>query len=396
MGWPHHVRLRVSATVFSRKVNGAATHALVIGVGHYPHLPGGVAKKKFPNPEGMGQLSSPPESARAVAQWLIENYVSPGRPLASVALLTSEKAPKQFKFQPPGQAAKSVATTMASMADIESAILDWHKLGNANPDNLILFYFCGHGIAAGFDLSLLMSDFGQQPQAPLDGALDFRKFHANMDECSARHQCYFIDACRTGSELLRKNQGYAGKPVIQWTGTGTNPNGQTRRGPVFFSTLADTKAYSRPGKVSLFTDALLETLAGAGSGDETGTWEVKTARVAEALEYLMRQASEALRMPQAQIPSQDSFAQVPLNTLVMPSIPVWVRVEPPLVQALATLRCQGGAINAKRAPKKEPWRLTVTPGKYSFYADFKSTNMKATPYVDEIVHPPFWAKPLKP
>jgi hypothetical protein len=36
-----------------------ATHAVVIGLRHYPRLPGGSAKKHFASTIGMGQLQSP-------------------------------------------------------------------------------------------------------------------------------------------------------------------------------------------------------------------------------------------------------------------------------------------------------------------------------------------------
>jgi hypothetical protein len=77
----------MGATVYSRRFNGAATHAIVIGVGHYPHLPGGKGRPKFRAHGGMGQLKSPPESARVIARWLIENYAHPDKPLATVSLL---------------------------------------------------------------------------------------------------------------------------------------------------------------------------------------------------------------------------------------------------------------------------------------------------------------------
>jgi hypothetical protein len=50
-------------------VDGPATHALVIGVGAYPHLIGGTGRTKYN--DGMGQLTSPPISARLFASWLM-------------------------------------------------------------------------------------------------------------------------------------------------------------------------------------------------------------------------------------------------------------------------------------------------------------------------------------
>jgi hypothetical protein len=101
----------------------------VIGAGYYPHLPGGSAKKKIVNPGGMGQLQSPPQSARAVARWLIEEYESSARPLSSVALLTSEKKPKKFEYRRRESNVRiSVDATLATMPLVRKAILDWRSV----------------------------------------------------------------------------------------------------------------------------------------------------------------------------------------------------------------------------------------------------------------------------
>jgi hypothetical protein len=380
--------------VFKANVHGPATHALVIGVGHYPHLPGGASRNKFPNPDGMGQLKSPPASARAFARWLIEEYKSPQRPLASVTLLSSEKTPEKFEYKKAGGAKASAQPPAAAMPVVVKAIREWKELGDKNPAHLLLFYFCGHGISAGTELSLLMEDFGADEQAPLDGALDFRRFQSNMEGCAARNQCYFVDACRVGSELLERNDGFAGNPVIHWSGEKSNPGGLTRLGPIFHATLAKAPAYAKPGKVSVFTDALLEALRGAGSGDETGPWEVKPSRVQTALGQIMREMSQILGMPMEQIPAGNEVADFTLNTLDTPQVPVFVRVEPKEAHQLAQLRLEG-PVKMKRAPQPQTWKLTVAAGKYSFYADFKSSAYKAAILQDETVRPPFWGKPLK-
>jgi hypothetical protein len=81
--------------VDARPVQGPATHAIIIGVGRYPHLGNGDGPLT-PNHDGMGQLTSPPHSARAVARWLIRSLHDPAKPLADVALLVSEDKPKPF------------------------------------------------------------------------------------------------------------------------------------------------------------------------------------------------------------------------------------------------------------------------------------------------------------
>ena len=139
----------------------------------------------------------------------------------------------------------------------------------------------------------------------------------------------------------------------------------------------------------------MQSLGGAGSGDETGPWEVKTARLHQALDFPMREASQVLKMPQAQIPSSDSFAELTLNTLDTPKVPVVVRVQPAEAHALAALRCEGPVKKETRRPSREPWRLSVATGEYSFFADFKTKRYRVNPVIDEIPRPPYWGKPLK-
>uniref|UniRef100_UPI003AF71AAD hypothetical protein n=1 Tax=Thiolapillus sp. TaxID=2017437 RepID=UPI003AF71AAD len=68
-----------------------ATHAVVIGVGAYPHLNGGDPAALTDLHGGLGQLSSPPVSARTITDWLLDSFNNPDKPLASVSLLVSEE-----------------------------------------------------------------------------------------------------------------------------------------------------------------------------------------------------------------------------------------------------------------------------------------------------------------
>src|SRR5439155_7705640 len=135
------------------------------------------------------QLKSPTESARAIARWLIDNYRHNAKPLRTVSLLVSDVKSQVFEFASGGKKTK-VEVPVADMANVTKAVEDWHSLGNENADHLLLFFFCGHGIAAGKDLALLLADFGENPVAPLNGAINFRLLRQNLDECLAREQCF--------------------------------------------------------------------------------------------------------------------------------------------------------------------------------------------------------------
>lgn len=129
------------------------THALVIGVGKYPHLAGGEAP--VADPDGMRQLSSPPISARTLATWLLAEYHDPGRPLGSLALLLSEETPTPF-VNPRTQQAHEVET--ATIDNILTAVTQWYDRGDSHVDNRLVFYFCGHGVSQGDDMALLAAD----------------------------------------------------------------------------------------------------------------------------------------------------------------------------------------------------------------------------------------------
>jgi hypothetical protein len=377
----------VSAIIFEKK-NPAnpVTHALVIGVSKYAHLPGG-GGKKFPNHGGMGQLSSPAHSARAFAKWLLEEYNHPDKPLGSVSLLISESTSKPFQFTIGGKK-KTVKPERATMKFVKPAVKGWRLLGDQNPQNLLLFYFCGHGIAAGSDLALLLEDFGEDPLAPLDGAIDFRRLNMNMDECVAREHCYFIDACRVGSDMLIKNSGFAGQPIIQNSGLPGN-HAELRKAPVFFSTLAGQLAFAQKGEPSIFAKALLQSLKGLGSGDEDGPWRVKTTRIHDALHYLMQEESVRLKLNQAQIPMSDGLTQIFMNIVPDPQdIPVMVIIDPAEANMKATLKCENSKVHLKRKPSKLPWRLNLPVGDYDFKAEFKTAEYKPN-QTNQRIKPPY-------
>ncbi|MGA9994549.1 MAG: caspase family protein [Pyrinomonadaceae bacterium] len=364
----------MNALVYKRDVEGPATHAIVICVGHYLHLPGGESKNKFPNPDRLTQLKSPPPSARAIARWLIEEYDHPKKPLASLALLCSDKSNVEFTFSANGKE-KRVEIPPATIQEVKPAIRAWHDLGNQNPDHLLLFFFCGHGLALGHDLALLLSDFGADPRGALDGALNFRLFRQGMDECAAREQCYFVDACRVGSELLIQNLGNAGDPVIHRMGT-LNTTGRLRQAPVFYSTLSGGQAYAKPGKPSLFTQALLEAFAGAGSGDEYEAWRVQTNHLHHVLDFLMADASRRLRIPQLQLAPAEDLTTIHLNYIASPMVPVLVSCKPEEANSTATLSCENDTFKKRRKPAKDSWLLRLPVATYDFCAKIETKDFK--------------------
>ena len=312
-----------NGVIEERAVGGPATHAIVIGVGAYPHLPGG-GGAPVPQPEGMTQLTSPPISARKFAEWLILKHNVPARPLATVALLLSEARPKPFVNPRTGV---STPVEVATIGNIGSALESWRAKGDALPDQRLIFYFCGHGMGKGTDTALLAADYGASTLAPLNAAIDFRKFLAGMQLSAAAEQVYFVDACRVHSGSLLNADGYNGQPIFQPNlSLPQNPN---LRAPVFYASLQGTPAYGYPRRPSLYTEALLHGLDGAGANDDESDWRVTSLDLMKSLEFDLDRPMK--RLGRASVPNADNALPIELHYLpagITPSGAAILQCEP--------------------------------------------------------------------
>jgi hypothetical protein len=351
---------------------GPATHVIVIGVGAYPHLKDGTGALT-PDHDGMGQLSSPPISARAFADWVIRSFHHPAKPLSTVALLVSAKNSEPFQNSRTGRFYEEIAPATSEM--VSEAIKEWKDRGDSNFGNLLIFYFCGHGITEGTDTALLLADYGADQQSSLNGALDFRRLCLGLKRCRATEQCFFIDACRASSRTLTDAQGFAGKVIIQ-PGRRDPTWEQPVRAPIFYATFNGDKAYGLPDTPSLYTQALMRALADWGADDENGTWQVTTSRLAEALENaVVRKAREFDRL---QLTTADGMTKIYLHQLPgNPTVPIYVKSEPPLTSicdAALTYGASGGALMPAPPGGRSggDWEIEATAGTYDFAAAFPS------------------------
>jgi Caspase domain len=358
--------------VHNVNVAGPATHAFLIGVGFYPHLNGGGQTLTSDN-DGMGQLTSPPVSARALAQWLITSFRNPSKPLSTVELLLSEAAPAPFDHPAQGP----VAVNAATMANVVPALGDWFVRGNAHPDNLLLFYFCGHGISQGPNTALLMADFGANPLRSLSGALDFRKLYLGLERCRATEQCFFIDACRASSDTLISAEG-AGQDPIQ-PGV-RDPSWPRRRTSVSYATLKGAKAFGVPDRPSAYTSALLSALNDFAFDDEEGDWRVSTHGLAGALDHLVtRQMARDHQL--AQVPESNDRSKFYLHYgNGLPDALLYILCNPPEARPQVQLTYQSPGAGPTTVPLpndgETEWHLRLPTGSYEFVASFPPGTFK--------------------
>jgi Caspase domain len=177
------------------------THVFIIGVGEYPCLLGGDPKRLLENPMSLKQLSSPPESARALANWFLERqgslpatvgFHNSDAPLATVEMLLS---PSQTYTRAGGD----VLVDPATRANIADGFARWKARASAHAGNTAVFYFCGHGVSGANDC-LLPSDFGAiNRDNPWADAIDITETARAMRRLVSGPLYFLIDACRQAS-----------------------------------------------------------------------------------------------------------------------------------------------------------------------------------------------------
>ena len=123
---------------------GPVTHALVVGVSHYPFLApdsGTKASREY----GLEDLSSAARSASEVAAWLLDEYRNPDAPLASLELLLSPAAGERLA---PSVAAEldALGVPYAATRDaVETALLAFQARCAERRENVGFVYVAGHG-----------------------------------------------------------------------------------------------------------------------------------------------------------------------------------------------------------------------------------------------------------
>jgi hypothetical protein len=283
------------------------THLFVIGIDSYPWLNGG-ATARGPNiTDGMGQLSSPAKSARDLVDWFLTQFKNPARPLGSINMLLSQDGNQSYT-DPDGV---FHAIDVATIGNIETAAEEWKARGDANQDDLLIFFFSGHGISAGARYALLARNYGESLARPLKGAISFTDFVDGMKSCKANHQMFFVDACRVASGvLLTDNTTETGNILVAKSLPLTKLMNQS----VYFASLADAPAYGRANLPTLFTEGLLFSLRGPGASDATGEWWINTTRLQEAMNHFVDGLANP-DYPRAQTPASGVLTTFDFHSL---------------------------------------------------------------------------------
>jgi Caspase domain len=369
-------------------VAGSHTHVLIIGVGRYPHVSDGAGPVNFMLPP-LGQLKSPPVSARALADWFTGGeHHNPAAPLGSVELLLSDSAGQQY--QPP-DSATSYEIESATLPNIVRAFNDWEARCDTHAGNVAVFYFCGHGLQRDVPL-LLPEDFAQNRNNPWQTAIDFSKTYQGMGQCLAQTQYYVVDACRNYSTSNLQDLDIGGVTLKRTNVTAHRP----RTAPTLFATASGLPAFGDTGGRSRLTSALLECLRGVGAEKVSGNWIVSTSSLGESAQKLVNLANTELLPVQRQTvdPSIGEHALGSrvlhvLKTGTAPPVRVSLDCLPgeALPAALFYHERAGARVEAK---EPGPWSTTIPAGVYNFGVSFTAPGYKPTFIAEEFVRPPVW------
>lgn len=350
--------------------SAAGAHVLIIGVGAYDHLLDGDDEK----PEladGMRQLTSPPNSARTLAEWFLSGaFDHPDRGLRSLSMVVSEQAPGPY---PANANVAPHPLPNGDIASVRSAIEAWALRSAAHPGNLAFFYFSGHGVTANEPL-LLCRDYGATENNRFRGAVNLGGLLAGMESRAPDEQVFVIDACRSPAALvnaLMASRAQLGDGILA-------PDFASRRAPslqsVHFATSGLASTFAPRGGVSFYTAALIDALNGGGAQSDLDYW-VGTNGLQTALgAYTKRSAS------------LDGVVQLPERT----RSPTFMIHRPPRVQvpvyvtcAPETAWCDAMTLQAESddhreelvhdpssAPDRREWSTFLPVDKYRVTASF--------------------------
>ncbi|OCK55065.1 hypothetical protein LMTR3_09875 [Bradyrhizobium sp. LMTR 3] len=342
----------------------------IVGVGRYRHLLGGASPT--PGAPPLGQLTSPPISARALARWFTSpKFANAHAPLGSLEMLLSDST---------GQIFDGVQVDDATSDKIQTAFDAWKQRCHADPGNIAFFYFCGHGLQKDV-VALLPEDFAASENNLWKHSIDFDKTYVGMVRCRAGTQFFVVDACRELSQTAIKDEEFGGTALI----SPRLGDSHLRTAPKLFATALGRQAFGDSNGVSRLTGALIECLDGLGATDDGPEWVINTTQLGIAVQSLVRHQNEVLKIPEnnRQIvdPAGGDLANGPQRLLVFPAgssptVIVKFGCNPSSIAEKVTFFAVPENGPKLPAPNPGPWITTVSAGLYVFGCSF---NLAAGP-----------------
>jgi hypothetical protein len=240
----------------------AGTFAVIIGISSYAYLKDGDGENRPEENYDLGQLPVSALTATRFFEWLRDHYQLTGAPLAKCWLLLapSEDEAKVYgtPFPPSDQ---------PTLAGCQTAIEEWFAAVRDLPaaaaeQSRVLFFFSGHGVEIYPQKQLLLPcDYLRPPAHAASQAMSSYNISVGMAALAAKHQFFFVDACRNDLERLRETQSLDGLKILDEKVPGLLNRALV--GPIFYAAGSGSVAWSpispKDG-ISYFGQAVLEAL----------------------------------------------------------------------------------------------------------------------------------------
>lgn len=354
-------------------------HILLIGVTDYFHLPGGRGAPFEPG-NSFPPLDAPDYSCRELGNWFLEgNLRHPTLPIKSIEVLASK-----LRFTDENGVTQKVGAP--SYAEVSAAIDRWYALGNLSPENLLIFYFCGHGLQNGSSThSLLCADFGERANAPFQHAIHYEGLESGMRACAARQQIFILDMCRNTEPDITNSYRGSGSPVVERLPPEDMPAVSQS---VIWATSANEEAWAQNKKPSLFAQAFMKSFYGAAATVDAGSSAAvaNAASIRAATLAWISATGGALQEPQYTQPTGRQFAIHQFDDV---RVPVIVKCMPEQLTAEADFSCWQSSRrlrkSASTARRTQYWHVDLPQGAYTFRASFPSGDESE---VADFVYPP--------
>lgn len=359
---------------------GPRTHALVIGIGGYEHLKGG-AGTPLPNLlqyGNLGQLTSPPRSALAIATALQSPELDWQMPLGTVDLLVSTAPGDRI---PSSNGTQFGPVTRDAMQEAFDA---WWKRCNADEGNVAFCYVAGHGLQGNRPM-VLASDFGQSPIQPWRQAFDVNETLGGLTANKAQTQVFLVDACR---EVKTRNVEVPNAPGLGLCSPDLRQPDNCVYGLSIMATSRGRRAYGATRQPSYFAKAVVAGLEGGAAVKADGEWWITTGKLAERF-YPLMDFVGADTDAQRPIPvAPRTFRLARLRSA--PPAKLQFACRPDEATWLADLAWQQGALAPQHRPRRSPeaWTVDVEPGLCYVSATFTGREYRDRIKQDVIVEPP--------
>lgn len=310
--------------------DGPRLHALVIGCGRFPYLPGA------PNSDRQACY----DSAVAVIEFLAERADDLEPPLARVdCLLSDPRVPAggqdMLLPSPEGTQAGLVEMAVAPVREAEVRRAFEELLEAFRPGDTVFIYACSHGVAGRDETGLLvLEDVNSSLGSPWAQLLDVKSVALHLPARSgAANVWIFMDACQEILEELRDQAG-----GVRGIAPVTTTSSAMVTCPVRSTALAAARYGQQTfapaaGGVAYFTQALLDAL-----GQSCVEWRDREWRVtAKELNYGLDSIARAAGIPAIEVTALTSHnKQAHLLRVANPSVPVLITSRP--AATLATAR----------------------------------------------------------